>query len=244
MFHQRLGRRFAHVASWYSVLFLLGAAGPFARAQVPDQAQAFAWTADDEQVKCDEPVRNEALVRAFYEVWSRLDVEELMSYFTETSVWHNVPDGEPLRGASAIRQVIEWLVEDWTRDAKVNFEVLNFASRENLVFSERVDHVESLGRRVDLPVVGIFLIENGKIVEWRDYYDAATFNSGLPPRIPWRDIVNGPPAMSVEPTSNDGGIPMRSPAPPNTSLQRTQRGVTSFACANAAPPHWAAELHR
>lgn len=193
MFHQSLVRRFAQVASWCSVLFLLGAAGPFAHAQAPNQEQAFACTADEEQPKCGETVRNEALVRAFYEAWSRLDVEELMSYFTETSVWLNVPDSEPLQGASAIRQLIEWVVEDWTRDAKVNFEVHNLASRKNLVFSERVDHVESLGRRVDLPVVGIFIIENGKIVEWRDYYDAAALSSGLPSRIPWRDIVNGPP---------------------------------------------------
>lgn len=192
MFHHSLGGRIAQVASWYLVLFPLGAAGPFAHAQAPDQEPALAWTADDEQLKCDESVRNEALVLAFLEAWSRLDVEELMSYFTETSVWHNMPDSDPLRGASAIRQLIEWLAEDWTRDAKVKFEVLNLASRGNLVFSERVDHVESLGRRVDLPVLGVFIIENGKVTEWRDYYDAAAFSSGLPPRIPWRDIVNGP----------------------------------------------------
>lgn len=196
MYHQHLSRRFAHVAWWYSVLFILGAAGPIAHAQAPGQEQTFARTADDEQLRCDETARNEALIRAFYEAWSRLDVEELMSYFNETSVWQNVPDGEPLRGASAIRQLIEWLIEDWTRDAKVNFEVVSLASRENLVFAERVDHVESLGRSVDLPVVGIFLIENEKIIEWRDYYDGASYSSGLPPRIPWREASRAIPAPS------------------------------------------------
>jgi len=193
MSHQHLGRRFAHVEWWCLVVLILGAAGSIAHAQAPAREQTVARTADDEQLRCDETARNEALIRAFYVAWSRLDVEELMSYFNETSVWQNVPDGEPLRGASAIRKLIEWLVEDWTRDAKVNFEVHSLASRENLVFSERVDHVESLGRSVDLPVVGVFLIENEKIVEWRDYYDGASYSSGLPPRIPWRDIANGPP---------------------------------------------------
>jgi limonene-1,2-epoxide hydrolase len=133
----------------------------------------------------DETDGAEALVRAFYEAWSRLDVEELMSYFAETSVWHSVPESEPLRGAMAIRQVIEWVVEDWTADARVSFELLNLATRGKLVFSERVDHVESGDRRVTLPVVGIFAIVHGKIAEWRDYFDGAALYSGLPPRIPW-----------------------------------------------------------
>ncbi len=191
MLHKLLVRRFVHVAWWSSVLFILGAVHLTAHAQPPEPEQTLAHPTHAEQLRCDEAVRNEAFIRDFYEAWSRMDVEELMSYFTDTSVWQNVPDGEPLRGAPAIRKLLEWLVEDWTRDAKVNFEVLNMASRESLVFSERVDHVESLGRTIDLPVMGIFLIENGKIVEWRDYYDGASYNSGLPPRIPWRDFANG-----------------------------------------------------
>ena len=34
---------------------------------------------------------NKAVVKAFIEAWSRLDPDELASYFTEDGVYHNMP---------------------------------------------------------------------------------------------------------------------------------------------------------
>ncbi len=126
----------------------------------------------------------ERLVLDFYEAWSRLDVDELMGFFADDAIWHNMPI-IPANGHREIRFLLEYMFEDWGPEAKVNFEVLNVASKGNLVLSERVDHVESLGRVVALPVVGIFEVEDGKIKHWRDYYDAATLHKDLPSRIPF-----------------------------------------------------------
>lgn len=127
----------------------------------------------------DDPER---VVLRFYEACSRLDVDELMDYFADDAAWDNVPVGV-LRGAPAIRAMLNFVVSDWTRDAKVHFEVSHIASKGNRVFTERVDHVESLGRRVDLPVAGVFQIENGKITLWSDYYDVQSYRQGLPRRL-------------------------------------------------------------
>lgn len=88
-----------------------------------------------------------------------------------------------LKGAPVIRAAFDWMVSDWTRDAKVHFEVSHIASKGTRVFTERVDHVESLGRHVDLPVAGVFEIEDGKITLWRDYFDEQTYRRGMPRRI-------------------------------------------------------------
>lgn len=124
----------------------------------------------------------EGLVLRFYEAWSRLDVDELMEYFSDDAVWDNVPIGI-VRGSPAIRSWFQYIVSEWTREAKVHLEVLHIASKGNRVFTERVDHVESLGRRVDLPVAGIFQIEDGKITFFRDYWDEQSYRRGMPRRV-------------------------------------------------------------
>ena len=53
--------------------------------------------------------------------------------------------------------------------------MLNTAVRGNLVFTERVDRFTMGGRKIDLPVAGVFEIRNGKIAAWRDYFDMATW---------------------------------------------------------------------
>ena len=45
--------------------------------------------------------------------------------------------------------------------------------------NERVDTLVIGDASTKLPVAGIFKIENGKITEWRDYFDMAQFTAGL-----------------------------------------------------------------
>ena len=42
-----------------------------------------------------------------------------------------------------------------------------------------MDRTVVAGRKVDLPCVGIFEMENGKIKVWRDYFDLATFTGAV-----------------------------------------------------------------
>ena len=47
---------------------------------------------------------NEKIIREFVEAWSRLDPEELASYFTEDGVYHNMPSG-PVGGSENVRKM-------------------------------------------------------------------------------------------------------------------------------------------
>ena len=112
----------------------------------------------------------EQVVREFCAAWSRLDIEELMGYFTDDAVYHNMP-GPPASGREAVRQTIERFLKGWE---KTNWEIVNVASAGNVVFAERVDRTDAGGRHVDLPLVGVFEIEGEKIRAWRDYFDLPT----------------------------------------------------------------------
>jgi limonene-1,2-epoxide hydrolase len=118
----------------------------------------------------------EKIVTDFLAAWPRKNVDELMSYFAPDGVYHNIPV-PPVEGADAIRKVFEAFVGSFS----IVLEVVNIASKGDLVFTERVDRFVMNGKKFDLPVNGVFELRDGKIVSFRDYFDLASFEgpSGL-----------------------------------------------------------------
>jgi limonene-1,2-epoxide hydrolase len=113
----------------------------------------------------------ETLVRSFCDAWSRRDIDELLGYFSDDAVYHNMPLS-PVSGKDGIREILNLFVPP---ASVIEFEVLHVASRGPVVFTERVDRFTVAGRTVTLPVAGVFEIRDGKIAAWRDYFDLATW---------------------------------------------------------------------
>lgn len=111
------------------------------------------------------------LIREFCADWANLNTDRMMAYFAEDPTYHNMP-GPPAVGAAAVRTTIERFLGNWQ---KTDWEVLNIAAAGNVVFAERIDRTDSNGKHVDLPCVGVFELEDGKIKTWRDYFDMATY---------------------------------------------------------------------
>lgn len=116
------------------------------------------------------------VIRDFCAAWSRLDIDELMTYFTDDAVYHNMP-GPPVQGREAVRQTIASFLKGWSA---TEWEIRNIAAEGNTVLAERVDRIAAAnGKSVDLPVVGVFELESGKIRHWRDYFDLATYTRAM-----------------------------------------------------------------
>ena len=115
------------------------------------------------------------LIREFCADWAHLDAERMMAYFAANPTYHNMP-GPPAVGAEAVRATIERFLKSWQ---KTEWEVLNIAANGNVVFAERVDRTDANGKHVDLPCVGVFELEDGKIKTWRDYFDMATYMKAM-----------------------------------------------------------------
>ncbi|WP_421866444.1 limonene-1,2-epoxide hydrolase family protein [Parvibaculum sp.] len=116
---------------------------------------------------------NEQTVRDFIDAWPRLDVAEIVGFFAEDGIYHNMML-DPVKGREALTGFIGGFVNGWS---DVKWELLNIASAGNLVFAERVDCMTVGGKPVALPCCGVFEMEAGKIKVWRDYFDLATFTS-------------------------------------------------------------------
>jgi len=118
---------------------------------------------------------NTQLVEGFCKAWSRLDPVELVSYFTEDGIYHNMPAG-PVQGRAEIEQYIRAFAGSWS---ETDWEILNLAESGDTVIAERVDRTRAGDKTVDLPCTGVFEIREGKIAVWRDYFDLATYMQAM-----------------------------------------------------------------
>jgi limonene-1,2-epoxide hydrolase len=118
---------------------------------------------------------NEKIVRDFIAAWSNLNTEELVAYFTEDGVYHNMP-ADPVAGHEALRAFIGAFLTGWE---KTDWEILNLLAEGDIVMVERMDRSVVNGKDVNLPCFGLFEMKNGKIAVWRDYFDMPTYVNAL-----------------------------------------------------------------
>ncbi len=115
----------------------------------------------------------EQIVRDFGRLWERKDVDGIVQAMTEDCVYANVPI-PAMHGRKAVR---DFATPNLTRADSVEFRFLAVATAADgkTVMTERVDAFIFGGRRVAIPLMGIFVLDGEKIAEWRDYADVGTF---------------------------------------------------------------------
>jgi limonene-1,2-epoxide hydrolase len=118
----------------------------------------------------------EKIVTDFCNAWPRKNVEELLAFFTDDAVYHNIPL-ESAKGKDAIRSVINTFLP---MARSLQFKVLHSASNGNVVFNERLDIFDlGNGKTISLPVAGVFEVTGSKISAWRDYFDMAMYTKQM-----------------------------------------------------------------
>ncbi len=122
------------------------------------------------------PTEAEKIVTDFCNAWPRKNIDELLTFFADDAVYHNIPV-EPARGKDAIRAVINSFLP---AAKSIEFKVLKSAGAGNLVMNERVDVFDlGGGKKISLPVAGVFDVTGGKISAWRDYFDMQMYTKQM-----------------------------------------------------------------
>src|SRR5690349_7098681 len=113
----------------------------------------------------------EAIVREFISAWSHGDARKLADFFTEDAVvWNDMRT--TVRGRDAIHEHFKTQLSALTDG---DFEITQTAVSGNSVFAERIDRMKVAGTPLELPVAGVFEVNNaGKLTAWRDYFDLNT----------------------------------------------------------------------
>jgi limonene-1,2-epoxide hydrolase len=126
--------------------------------------------------KTSESFDGDAIVTSFMDALERRDLDAMLAQMAPDIVYHNVPL-DPLDKDGA-RRFLGELFEN-LKDYRI--EVLGQAATGSVVFNERMEYFVfegAGGKSVDIPVAGVFEIDNqGLISAWRDYFDLSTWTS-------------------------------------------------------------------
>ncbi|BBX01662.1 limonene-1,2-epoxide hydrolase [Mycolicibacterium moriokaense] len=115
---------------------------------------------------------SEKLVRDFLGSWEGRDLDTICGAFADDAVYHNVPV-KPIEGIAGIRAIFQAFLDAF---AEAKLDIITLAAEPGLVHAERVDYFTmNDGRKVVLPVTGVFVVKNDQITRFSDYFDLADF---------------------------------------------------------------------
>jgi limonene-1,2-epoxide hydrolase len=116
----------------------------------------------------------EEVVNAFCEALNK-SVEESLQYIADDCVYQNMPF-PPVTGPEGVREVLSGFFQV---TGNVHIETLRQTCSGEFVMNERIDTFDPpTGKKFGLPVAGAFVVKNGKITEWRDYFCMNQFREG------------------------------------------------------------------
>jgi limonene-1,2-epoxide hydrolase len=123
-----------------------------------------------------------AVAREMIAAWKAADWRKAADLFTEDGVLRSMMI-EPVIGRPAIYERISALGKG--APGGVILDVAHMGVIDGLVFIERTDRFVYNGHAGSTPVVGVLDIRNGKVKEWREYYDRASLlrEMGVSPSV-------------------------------------------------------------
>lgn len=124
----------------------------------------------------DTDAKKLAVVQEMMQAWKNSDWRKVGDLFAEDGVLWSMM-AEPVRGREAIYKRIAALGEGV--QGGVTLDVTHMGLIDGLVFMERTDRFIYKGKAGSVPVVGILDVRNGKVQEWREYYDRASLMSAM-----------------------------------------------------------------
>ena len=108
-------------------------------------------------------------VQEFCDLMVKRDAESLRPYLADDVVYQNT--GMP--AASGIEDVLANVAGQFAMfPDSYEYTTVNAVADGDVVMNERLDHVKGPDGKVHaLPVMGTFIVRNGKITRWTDYWD-------------------------------------------------------------------------
>lgn len=118
----------------------------------------------------------ESVVNEFFAAVERINIDDAVAYLADDVSYENMPV-QPVRGKDDVRNLMKGFLAAST---EVEWRVLRQHCVDNVVFNERLDRFKMNGGWLELPVAGVFEVnESGKISLWRDYFDMGTYMDQL-----------------------------------------------------------------
>jgi len=106
---------------------------------------------------------NIQVVKDFCAAWPSHDLDRIVGFFAENGSYRMTEAMEPSKGREALIARLKMIINNVTQ-----FEILDTWARGPMVINERIDRFTNCQLK-SWHGVGVFLVKDGKIVEWYDY---------------------------------------------------------------------------
>ena len=106
---------------------------------------------------------NVQVVNDFCATWPSHDLAKVMAFFADNGAYRMTETTELAKGREAVTARVKTIIDRVDR-----FEVLETFARGPMVINERIDRFSNFQLK-SWHGVGVFFIQNGKIVDWYDY---------------------------------------------------------------------------
>lgn len=117
----------------------------------------------------------ENVVDEFIRLILQKDLDGALALCTDDLEYDNVPM-ETLHGRDAAKAFLEAMAGP---DVGIDWVVHKQVAAGDVVMNERTDSFRFGEIAVDLPVAGVFVVRDGRIALWRDYFDLRTFEQQM-----------------------------------------------------------------
>jgi len=107
------------------------------------------------------------IVEEFLAALSDFELEDAALLLHENCAYQNVPFHKE-QGKEKVLRVLKAMMKHLEI---FDVEMIHIAVNGNVVMTERIDTLGGKFFKSDIHLMGTFVIEDGKIIEWRDYFD-------------------------------------------------------------------------
>ncbi|HAN70464.1 MAG TPA: limonene-1,2-epoxide hydrolase [Actinobacteria bacterium] len=112
------------------------------------------------------------IVTALVQACERRDLDAVCALVTDDIEYDNVPIGK-VHGPEGVRSVLSGGVTQAATE--VEWVVHRQIESGDIVMNERTDRFLVDGRWVEIPIAAVFVVRDGKVALWRDYFDLETY---------------------------------------------------------------------
>jgi len=118
--------------------------------------------------------RNMQLYKDFVEAFQARDIEKVLSFLGPDINYYNIP-GVPINGIEGTRNVLSQLINT---SSEIRWDLLNVAETpDGKILTEKVENYLFKGNWYTLEVMTSLEFVDGKIRNWRAYYDGEKANA-------------------------------------------------------------------
>lgn len=108
---------------------------------------------------------NLELVTRFCESFATRDMAKITSFLSPDLVYRLTDSVPAVKGQEAVARIRAYV----DRSTSIEFKILDSWVRGPVVVNERVDSFTRADGNVAYHLTGVFLVKDGKVVEWSDY---------------------------------------------------------------------------